>query len=563
MSGGNPQGSSDLPTEKSPDEQIKDKLRSGGLDPSYWFKVFKEELEVNIPEEMDFIGKESYKDLVKHIRKEREVKALRKFLHMPIDEPSKPQSEDPDKRIEERLKSVGLDPSYWLALVKSELKVSIPEELEMIGKESYQDLAQHVRKEREKVSLRRLLGMPENEESSTKSEREKKREKLKRNQEKADAMLQQLRELEKEGKNRHESAVKKLEDGIQEALQIHPDAWISKDKSLDELTRSLQVYIDKLSGNLKERKDVSDVAVLTSASGGRALRGILVSKRSEDQLKIREKLLKAPNDVQFVFPVMSQDDKSDIFTSKHKEDKFCKTVEMLGYSAAVSIKVGYAGFGVESSASYSSNTEDKETTEDHQQEQYSSTVMCSFVPMASFLFEDTQLQLTPGALSGLKTIECILNNPTASENDLQDQCEVFFERYGSHICKGDIHFGGIYWWKCYSQGFKKSQMKEVKHLQSQVISACVRASYGPWGVGASVGGDWSKLHANITGKFSETLKSQTHLHVTKIGGPQEVSDLPEWKNGLVASNSSWSVIDCGTDVVPLWKIVQVCDTCLY
>lgn len=557
MSGVNPHSSSDLPADQSPDEQIKDKLRSGGLDPSYWFKVFKDELGVNNPEELKFIGEESYDDLVKHIRKRWEEKALRKFLGMP--EQKKQQPKDPDEGIKEKLRSAGLDPSHWLAVFKEELKVSIPEELESIGKESYQDLVKHVRKDREKKSLRKLLGMPEDEESSTKLEREEKRKELNRNQEKAEAMLKQLKELEKEGLGRHESAVKKLEDGVRKALLIDPSTWTSNDKSLGELTSSLQVYMDKLSGSLKERKDISDVEVLTSASGGRALRGILVSKRSKDRLKIRERLLRAPNDVQFLFPALAQEDKIDTFASKHKEDKFHMTMERLGYSAAISVKVGYAGVGVELSTSYSHNTEDEVTTEDHKLEQYSSTVKYSFVPMASFLFEDNQLQLSNDALRDLKAIELLSNNPKVSENDLQDNCEEFFLKYGSHVNKGDLHFGGIYWWKCYSQGFQKSQMKQVKHLQSQVITASVRASYGPWGVGASVGGDWSQLSANVTGDYSETLKSQTHLHITKTGGPQEVSDLLQWKNGLVASNSTWSVIDRGINAVPVWKIIQVCN----
>ena len=74
-----------------------------------------------------------------------------------------------------------------------------------------------------------------------------------------------------------------------------------------------------------------------------------------------------------------------------------------------------------------------------------------------------------------------------------------------------------------------------------------------------MGGDWSQLSANVTGDYSETLKSQTHLHITKTGGPQEVSDLLQWKNGLVASNSTWSVIDRGINAVPVWKIIQVCN----
>lgn len=545
MSGEDPQHSS---RGKSPDEQIKDKLKSGGLDPSHWFKVFKDELQVNIPEEMESIGEESYEDLVKHIRKAREKKALMKFLGMSMPEessPSKPEHKDTDEQIKEKLKSAGLDPSYWLAIVKDELKVNIPEELEAIGEESYQDLAKYIRKAREKRPLRKFLGMPEDEQSSLNPKCEKKREEFKK-YEKAEALLQQLKQLEKQGKDRHESAVKHIENGICEVLKIPPDVWIPEDKSLGELTTSLQVCMDQLSSELKKRKDGSNATVLENASGGCALQGVLVSRNAEDWLKIRERLLRAPKDVHFTDPSLPQVDKVDTFSCKLKENNFCKTVERLGYNAAVS---GYKSFGEEVHVSFSNDAENEDCL------QYNSTVKYSFVPMASFLFEDAQLQLSQEALQDLKSIEDILSK--TSEHDLQMYCEAFFERYGSHANKGYFHFGGIYWWKCYSQGFKTSEMEQVKDLQSQVVTALVRASYGPWSVGASVGGDWSRLISEVMGNCSETLRSQTHLFITQTGGPPEVTDLLQWKNGLVASNSTWSVIDHGTNAVPVWKIIQV------
>ena len=552
MSGEDPLTSSDLLKEKSDHEQIKDKLRKGGLDPSYWFKVFNEELEVNIPEEMESIGEESYKDLVKHIRRPREKKALMKFLVMSMLEQSKPEHKDTDEQIKEKLKSAGLDPSYWLAIVKDELKVSIPEEMENIGEEFYQDLAQYVQKACEIIALRKLLGMCEDEQSRLISGREKKQEELKK-YEKAEAMLQQLRELEKHGSDRHESAVKKVEDGVREVLKIPPDAWLQEDKPLGELTTSLQIYVDKLIGDLKVREDVSAVTVLNNASGGCSLRGILVSNEREDRLKVREKLLRAPEHINFVGPSLPVEEKITIFANKQKEESFCMAVERLGYHAAVS---DYFGSSMEGSPLLSPDIGDEIITE-HHQEQYSSTVNCLFVPVASFLFEDTQLQLSQDALTHLKAIEILVFEAPKNCFELQEKCEAFFEKYGSHANKGALHFGGIYWWKCYSQGFQRSEIKQVRHLQSQIVTTSVRRSYGPWGIGSSVEGDWSKLIAEVTSNFSKTLNSQTHLCMTQTGGPPEVTDVHQWETGLVASNSTWSVIEYGANEVPVWKIIQV------
>ena len=49
-------------------------------------------------------------------------------------------------------------------------------------------------------------------------------------------MLIKLKDLEKEGKDRKEHLVKEIEKGIQKKLEVSPDTWISKDKSLSELT---------------------------------------------------------------------------------------------------------------------------------------------------------------------------------------------------------------------------------------------------------------------------------------------------------------------------------------
>ena len=63
----------------------------------------------------------------------------------------------------------------------------------------------------------------------------------------------------------------------------------------------------------------------------------------------------------------------------------------------------------------------------------------------------------------------------------------------------------------------------------------------------------SKLHR----KYPQTLISQTFLEVAKTGGSPNISDFPEWKNGLVASNSTWSLIDRGTTLVPVWDIIKL------
>lgn len=175
--------------------------------------------------------------------------------------------------------------------------------------------------------------------------------------------------------------------------------------------------------------------------------------------------------------------------------------------------------------------------------------------MASFYFKDRQLQLSANALRDLKAIETF-NGP---QDALQKCCEQFFHKYGSHANKGHLHFGGIYWWRCYTHGFHKSDLAEVKKLQSQALSASVDLSCGCFG--ASVEGNVSKLKLGFKGDFSEALLSKTTVEETKKGGPKAASNIPLWKCGLVANNSTWNVIDHGSNIVPVWEIIQVWFSC--
>ncbi|XP_035282408.1 interferon-induced very large GTPase 1-like [Anguilla anguilla] len=49
--------------------------------------------------------------------------------------------------------------------------------------------------------------------------------------------------------------------------------------------------------------------------------------------------------------------------------------------------------------------------------------------------------------------------------------------------------------------------------------------------------------------------SQVGLSISKTGGPAEVDDHLQWKSHLVTSNRTWSVIDRGTTLIPVWEIL--------
>ena len=517
-------------------------LQEHDLSPNKWVPLFRKEgitTKIHITVNMD--SDELFESLLSKAYTEKEKRGLRKLLGI------HDATHNADNEIEKELGKAGLEPTaHWLSVFRTQLGVRTPEGLQQIGSESYAELERFACKPWEKKSLRKLLGVPDEEIAIT-SLRKGQKEKLQQRETRSKQLLKQLKDLRKQGKDHHDKMVMQLMDDVQEALQIPGDTSIVKDSSLEALLDGFKMNTHQLGRELKASQDLKDVKILQRASGGRTLQGVLVSKNLQDQFEVRENLLSVPQAVQLKAPFLWQENKVKEFSSQYQEDQFTKSMDRLGYSATSSAK---AGFGVQMCTSYSESTMGTRTGKHHQKENYCSTIKYLFVPIASFHFKHSQLQLSAGALRELQAIEAF----SGSQDGLQEKCEKFFRKYGSHASKGHFHFGGVYWLKCYSYGFHESELAEVKNLQSQALSASFGFLYG---FGAPVEGNVSKLKTILKGNFSEALMSNTIVEVTKKGGPQSISNIPLWKSGLVASNSTWSVIDCGSNTVPVWEIIQV------
>ena len=341
--------------------------------------------------------------------------------------------------IEGVLVKAGLEPKHWLSIFKAQLGVRTLQGLQHLGSESYTDLKQFAQNPWEKRALRKLLGL-EDEEMAMKSLRKNQKRMLQQREERAQQLLKDLMNLQKQGKTYQDKKVRQLMDSVQEALQVPEGSWIVKDSSLEALLTSLIRNIHQLGSELKASRDLSDVELLQHASGGRALQGVLVSRNPGDQWEIRENLLSVPSDAQLNAPLLCQDAVIEQFSSKLQEDQFTRSMDRLGYSATACAKVGT---GAQMSASYSKR-----------ERMYYSTIKYLFVPMASFHFKASQLQLSADALRDLQGIEAF----SGTQMTLQQHCEHFFHKYGSHVYKGQLHFGGIYWLKFFSYDFHESDL---------------------------------------------------------------------------------------------------------
>ena len=169
--------------------------------------------------------------------------------------------------------------------------------------------------------------------------------------------------------------------------------------------------------------------LLQKASGGRALQGVYLTKKLEDQLQVRDQLLEVPQAVLLTGAAKSTSDIIRHFSSTHQENEYRKTVNILGLSTVLEPSIPvynyyYAGYTIAMDASISHRRETQEET-------YSSTIILYFSTqqVASYMFKSIV---------------------------------TFFLKYGSHANR----FGGNYILKCSSKGFKNSETDSVKKMYS-------------------------------------------------------------------------------------------------
>ncbi|XP_027527421.1 interferon-induced very large GTPase 1-like, partial [Neopelma chrysocephalum] len=198
-------------------------------------------------------------------------------------------------------------------------------------------------------------------------------------------------------------------------------------------------------------------------------------------------------------------------------------------------------------------------SEDTQQSNSEWSYFCitkfQYIPLASCFFQRHQLLLSDAALRELQDMEQLLS--FTREEDKPKLLESFFHRFGSHIDQGPLHFGGIFWWKASTEGFRDELQEEMKRQTSEALNSFVGASLGGFGASGGVAATASKSSskASVEGKTRESSHTAIQLYVVNTGGPSETDSLPQWKTGLVSNNSTWCVIDRGFQLIPVWDVI--------
>lgn len=239
---------------------------------------------------------------------------------------------------------------------------------------------------------------------------------------------QEMKSTMMQDKDQHEKRLNRIEKVKQKDWQVPHDSWTTEGKSQEKIDKLKKVH-DQLQegGQVTTRKQLKDNELLQKVSGGRALKGLLLTKSlAKDQLDCREaeRLLETPEHVELDI-ASERKDCIEHFNSVHQVCEYRKKAQTLGVSASASASISvYANLTIGGSGSIISTKTDSE--EENTQNKTSirlSTMKHYTVHLASYTFQDNDLKLCASARKDLKEL-CMLSQVIGSK--LQGACEKFF-----------------------------------------------------------------------------------------------------------------------------------------
>ncbi|XP_030125247.4 interferon-induced very large GTPase 1 [Taeniopygia guttata] len=457
--------------------------------------------------------------------------------------------------LAEAFQKEGLDAGYWLPKASQILGIKSREALQHLKYEDYLRLECHVRHPWEKKALQNVLKIRDD--KTTTKEVQKCSEMAKKTEELAKQALNDLTEILKIRSHSQDDLRKKAET-LWRAMDIPKKFWPQPKEPLADSLESIQKQLEQQELSAGRRENIPDTEVLRRASGGLALQGIYRTSRPEDVLAKREQLLRVPEGFQLTGPEQRSLLERKEFSSSAAESAFTKSMEQLGFSMSVSGKGSFCGIILEGGVDYSRSSQSRDTHRSHSEQSYFCTTKYLYIPLASCYFQRHQLRLSDVALRELQDMEQLLSFSQKRDRAfLTNMCESFFSRFGSHINQGPLHFGGIFWWKASTEGFRAKQREEMKQQTSDALNYLVWASQ--LHLRATVEGalDVSKSSsmASVQGRAEESSHTAIQYSVVSTGGPADTDSVPQWKMGLVSDNTTWCVIDRGFELIPVWDII--------
>ena len=465
----------------------------------------------------------------------------------------------PSDDIASILKAEGLDTEFWLPVFKQKRITSRAALQHVIGDvKFYAQLEKSAEFDWEKRALRKLLNIGEKEPRkgwisvlAEKFKLDKQNKRTNRNAQLTphdETLCDETPHDEAtsfKSEHRSEEGKKAVKEDDQDN-KIYPtssnSSFVSRGEPIENSKTQYHHHVKD-----SQTKNVS--TLLATASHGQALRGVLLTKNIEDYLLERSFLLQMPKDIS-LRPTYQSVDVVKHFYLKREEDKYKRAVGILGHQVTLPGKYRvYEKTEVSRDIAVYEPSEVKQTDTGLSVEMYSSVVKHSTVQVATYYFRDTDLLLSDEALAELKNLRSLFSS---KGGEIQSECEDFFKKFGSHVSRGPIHFGGVCWWICSSGGFRCREREGVKRLQYQVISA---VSTGNIDFSKEI--DVNNIKQHFDRVCSSNTLANTRIEVNFNGGPTKAHDFKSWKDNLAKTDTTWIITDPGNRYIAIWDIIAI------
>ena len=312
--------------------------------------------------------------------------------------------------------------------------------------------------------------------------------------------------------------------------------------------------------NTGETDAITDEEFIKRSS---CFRGVAFSKHINETLKERSLLeLKPDSTIRLQAPTMKEETIEMEIEGYEKRDIFLKCLQTCGIGCDISAKGTGSVFSAEAGYSHKSSENADQQSESHSQVfSYSKLTLCC-IPLSCFEPSNKCLSFSQNAFDELLHIEILIRE--GEIRTAQTACKSFFEKFGTHLFLGNLHFGGIFVVETQYERSNVVDKQNIRNMVESVHTGYTKASYNVLGAFKSEGSASGNLTSASTvdkGKSEECEKQFIKTRCTKIGGPAGVDDIREWKNGLVNNNKTWRLISAGRldkkEYKGVWDLVSM------
>ena len=350
-----------------------------------------------------------------------------------------------------------------------------------------------------------------------KKEIEKRQEKDKKNAEKR--QKQEKKKSDESGKDVENESSNHLHNKIPEknvpkTRQVQKDSGVVSSENVTHI----------------KSKHVTDEDLMRRAS---CFKGVLFSNNIDENLKVRRSLLQVKSDTSITLYEPSMIEKTYVkeIEGSEKRNIFLKSLKSCG---DISTKCDDLVFVPDAGHDPKSPKSTDKHGKGHCQVFSYSKFTLHCISLKCFRSSNKSLSFSQDALVDLLKIQKLLGAQDILK--AQTASKTFFQTFGTHICFGDVHFGGIGVVETRYECSNCVDKQKIKTMVDRVHAEHVEAIDGASGA--------SNLERD-KGKMDESEKRNIKVECTKIGGPHGVDGFQEWKKGLVNDNSTWCVVNAG------------------